>query len=77
VKEDGSNLEKVRAVYGFGAPWYGFKLTDEEGIEHDLTQMLKEDGTPISEYPHEGSGPVPTKTIQRMLKPGSHLPRAQ
>ena len=73
VKEDSSNLDQVRAVYGFGAPWYGFKLTDDEGIEHDLTQMLNEDATPISEYPHEGSGPVPAGTIERMLKPGSHL----
>ena len=73
VNEDGSNLEKVKATYGYGAPWYGFIMEDDEGVSHDLTQMLYPDGSPISEYPHEGTGPVPLETIERMLKPGSHL----
>lgn len=73
VNEDGSNLEQVKATYGFGAPWYGFHITDDEDIVHDLTQMLFPDGTPISEYPHEGTGPVPMEIIEKMLQPGSHL----
>ena len=67
-----SNAEAVRATYGFGAAWLGFTETDDQGNIYDLTRMLDDSGVPLSEFPHEGSGPVPLEIIDKVLQPGSH-----
>jgi hypothetical protein len=63
--DSGDNLAEVQAVYGFGAPWRGFVYRDGNGQRHDMTQMRAADGTPLTDFPHEGSGPVPMETVER------------
>ncbi len=42
-------------------------FTDEDGVEHDLTQLLNPDGTSRVDFSHEGQGAVPADMIQRAL----------
>jgi hypothetical protein len=65
VKPDESNMEEVRHTYGFGTG--EFFMPDEDGMMHDLTQILDDQGEPIVEFGHEGAGPVPADVIDRIL----------
>ncbi len=68
VKADNSNLDEVRATYGFGAGVTVPLLKDANGTPYDLSRMLEDDGTPISEFAHEGTGPVPAEVRQRAFE---------
>ena len=64
--EDESNLETVRATYGFGevdGPTY----TDGDGVEHNLTQILDENGDPLVEFGHTGAGAVSKARIEKAM----------
>ncbi|MBL91176.1 MAG: hypothetical protein CMH56_05095 [Myxococcales bacterium] len=66
LKEDGSNEKAVKGVYGFGTG--EFMLRDGEGQAYDLTQILDENGDPIVDFAHEGTGAVPPDVIQRAME---------
>jgi len=57
------NEEKLRETYGFGTG--RFMVTDGDGIEHDVSAFLDEDGELISDFPHANTGPVPREVRER------------
>lgn len=58
-------LARVRGVYGFGTG--ELMLADPEGQPVDSLQFLDAAGAPITDWVHEGSGPVPDPQLQRAL----------
>jgi hypothetical protein len=64
---DQSNLATVRATYGFGAGVTVPDFVDETGQPYDLSKMLDETGEPISDFAHEGTGPVPAEVRERAM----------
>jgi len=67
-KTDGSNETMVRATYGFGNGVTVPELVDETGVPYDLSRMLDDEGNPISEFGHEGTGPVSPEVRQRAMQ---------
>lgn len=58
-------LTRVRGVYGFGTG--EFLLDAPGGDTVDGLQFLDEDGTPLTTWVHEGTGPVLPDVLQRAL----------
>jgi len=67
LNADGSNQAQVRATYGFGANVTVPLFTDDTGTPYDLSRMLADDGTPISEFAHADTGPVPEDVRNRAM----------
>ncbi len=65
IKEDESNIVEARATYGFGSG--KVFLSDGDGVQYDLTQILDDAGTPIVDFAHEGVSSVSKERIQRAL----------
>ena len=42
-------------------------LEDGEGNAYDLTQILDDDGEPMVDFAHEGTGPVPKEKRERAM----------
>ncbi len=56
---------RVKGVYGHGTG--EFMLEDPEGDPVDALQMIDDDGTLLTDWMHEGHGPVPTDARERAL----------
>ncbi len=59
------NSATLAETYGFGNG--SIMVTDGLGASHDLTRFLDDDGNLISDFPHPGTGPVPTDQRERAL----------
>lgn len=59
------NLDAVRSAYGFGTG--RFFQADGDGVLYDLTRVLDDNGEPIVDFGHEGTGTVPAAVIVRAL----------
>jgi len=57
--------DRVRGVYGFGTGEY--MLPNPLGPDVDALQFLAPDGTPITEWTHTGTGPLPEARRDRAL----------
>ena len=55
----------MNATYGFGTG--EILVTDGDGVEHDVTRFLDDDGNLISEFPHPNTGPVPASVRARAM----------
>jgi len=64
-KPDESNMAEVRTTYGFGNGQY--MMADGDGVMYDLTKILDEDGTPLVDFAHEGTGAVSIESIARAM----------
>lgn len=64
-KEDGSNLARVRAVYGFGTGEHAF--VDAQGRRLDPTKLIDPAGTSTSAIGHLLARPLPMERIQKAL----------
>ncbi len=64
-QQDACSTSKARETYGFGTNRFTF--TDEDGLTHDLTQLLDGAGDPIIEFSHEGQGAVPRAMRDRAM----------
>jgi hypothetical protein len=69
IKSDGSNVEQVRGVYGFGTGEHMISVPNSDGgiTDYDPTRILDADGEPIVDFAHEGSGPVSKTRIENAL----------
>jgi hypothetical protein len=60
-----SNASQLNETYGFGN---GHVITlDGDGVEHDLSRFLDDQGELTSAFPHPGTGPVPAKVRESAL----------
>jgi len=59
------NSAKLRETYGFGTG--RFMILDGEGVEHDLSAFLDEEGNLMSDFPHPNTGPVPREIRERAM----------
>ncbi len=59
------NTETLRQTYGFGNG--RVIVEDGEGVAHDLSAFLDEDGQLTGDFPHPNTGPVPAETRERAL----------
>jgi len=59
------NRDVLRETYGFGNG--RFQATDGDGVVHDLSAFLGDDGELLSEFPHPGTGPVSAAARARAL----------
>jgi len=64
-QSDGCSTDGAMETYGFGTGRH--MMTDEDGVTHDLTQLLAADGTPLYDFTHEGQGAVPMDMMQRAM----------
>lgn len=64
-KEDGSNLARVRSVYGFGTGEHSF--VDSQGRRLDPTKLIDPAGTSTSAIGHLLARPLPIERIQKAL----------
>ena len=61
----GDNTQTLRETYGFGRGEY--LIIDGDGVVHDTGAFLDEAGELMAEFPHPGTGPVPSDVRQRAL----------
>ncbi len=59
------NTATLRETYGFGNG--AFTFVDGDGVEHDLSAFLGDDGDLIGEFPHPDTGPVPPAVRERAM----------
>jgi len=59
------NSAKLRETYGFGTG--KFMATDGDGVTHDLSRFLDDDGELVGDFPHENTGPVPREIRERAM----------
>jgi len=60
-----ANAAKLRETYGFGTG--EILIEDGDGVTHDVTAFLDEDGELIGDFPHAGTGPVPADVRERAM----------
>ena len=60
-----AELTRVRGVYGYGTG--EFMLPHPGGEPVDALRWLDDEGNPLTEWVHEGTGPLPTERRERAL----------
>ena len=65
VERGADNTALLRETYGFGTG--RFNMTDGEGNTYDVSAFLDEDGELVGDFPHPGTGPVPSDVRERAL----------
>ena len=63
--DSAAELARVRGVYGFGTG--EFMLDDPEGEPVDALQFLDADGNQLTDWVHDGSGPLPEDRRDRAI----------
>ncbi len=63
--ESPEELERVRGVYGYGTG--EFMLTNPEGPDIDALQFLDADGNQLTDFAHEGTGPLSSQVRERAI----------
>ena len=62
---DADNTETLRQTYGFGNG--RVVVEDGDGVAHDLSAFLDEEGELTGDFPHPNTGPVPAEIRERAL----------
>ncbi|MEM7235370.1 MAG: hypothetical protein AAF517_24575, partial [Planctomycetota bacterium] len=63
--EQPENFEQLQETYGFGRG--RVNVEDGDGVVHDVTAFLDENGELIGDFPHPRTGPVPVEIRDRAM----------